>query len=70
MNKLVLSGVATALALCASSAFAHGHLVTGPELYATPADSQAAQAPQPRVPAHHVRVIRHTTSAPSESGAS
>ncbi len=63
MNKIIVSTlVAAGLALSASSAFAHGRLVTGPELYATPETSQAtAPASQDENSArpHKTRVIHH-----------
>jgi hypothetical protein len=60
MKKLLVSlAGATALALCTSAAFAHGHVVTGPMLYATPEASQPANpAPDYNAP-HKARVIHH-----------
>jgi hypothetical protein len=63
MNKIIVSTIAAAgLALSASSAFAHGHVVTGAQLYATPETSQAA-APASQtdngVQPHKTRIIRH-----------
>ena len=69
MNKLVISAIAAAgLALSASAAFAHGHLVTGPELYAAPEAS--APAPQAAPAVHKTRIIHHAAHAPRMNTAS
>ena len=63
MNRIIISTIAAVgLALSASSAFAHGHVITGPQVYATPEASQAA-APASQtdngVQPHKTRIIRH-----------
>jgi hypothetical protein len=67
MTKFILPALAAAtLALSASSAFAHGHLVTGAELYATPAPV-VAPAAQDQATAHKTRVIAHKHIAPANT---
>jgi hypothetical protein len=60
MKKLVVSlAGATAFALCASAALAHGHVVTGQMLYATSEASQPANPAPDYNPPHKARVIHH-----------
>ncbi|WP_413990791.1 hypothetical protein ACMDCR_01360 [Labrys okinawensis] len=69
MKKLVISAIAAAgLALSASAAFAHGHVVTGPDVYAVP--EAAAPAPQVAPAVHKTRIIRHAAHAPRVNTAS
>ncbi|CAM5775021.1 hypothetical protein LMIY3S_04814 [Labrys miyagiensis] len=71
MNKFIVAAVAAAgLSLSASAALAHGHLVTGPELYATPATSEPVPAPESTAPAHKTRILRHTAHVPRANTAS
>ena len=70
MKKFVISVIAVAgLAISASSAFAHGHLVTGSELYATPETAAPAQE-QMAPAAHKTGVVRHVRRSPRVDTAS
>ena len=70
MKKLALAAIAVAgLAISASSAFAHGHLVTGPELYATPQTAAPAQE-QMAPAAHKTGMVRHLRRSPRVDTAS